>query len=99
MRFSRSCYDKPHRCPGGNGGGIHSAMRDLCDGGYITYGMTREQLEHFEGRYPRAFHFGRCTKCDVIVWPLFTRWFDPGWLLWWASMKVGDMRRWRTFRR
>lgn len=87
MRFSRSNYDKAHRCPGWSGGGWISAEQRRCPSGYITYGITRAEMEHiidghWWAKYPRAYHFGQCTMCDVVVWPLFTRWLDPTWLKW-----------------
>lgn len=83
MRLSRPCYDKPHRCPGWAGGGIHRAKVDRCYNGSIR---TRVPYEGYPGEfhYPgsKKWRFGHCNKCDIVTWPVVTRWLDPGWWKW-----------------
>lgn len=88
MRLSRTCYDKAHRCPGWAGGGIHSAKVSRCPSGSIRTRDMRIGEEDGRrvvyGRYPSEdkWRFGHCTDCDVVTWPVITRWLDPGWLRW-----------------
>ena len=78
-KLSRSCWDKPHRCPGWAGAGWKFPKQDYCDGGYITYGMSKETLASLPAdvKYPRWFHFGQCNKCTVRVLPYWTRKLFP----------------------
>ena len=81
MRFSRTCYDKAHRCPGWAGGGTKSAKADRCDNGSIRVRKLDESgYPGYPGRFKRRF--GRCNKCDVVTWPVITRWLDWGWWRW-----------------
>lgn len=69
MRLSRPCYDKPRRCPGWIGGGWKWPKGDhRCDSGYIDFGWESEWW---------AWHFGRCSVCDVLVLPFNFRFIDP----------------------
>lgn len=84
MRISRPCYDKYHRCPGWNGGGIHSAKVYRCDGGYISYP---------ENRLWKWWRFNRCPKCGVIVLPYATRYLDGSyWVRWKIPRWIGDYK-------
>lgn len=76
IRISRPCYDKYHRCPGWNGGGLRYAKRDRCDGGYVTVDYDKRCW---------TWRSHRCNKCRVIVLPYRVRWFDPSW--WWSSIR------------
>lgn len=93
-RLSRPCYDKPHRCPGWAGGGLKFPKgEDRCENGSIR---TRVPMKGFPGEfeYPATarWHFGHCTKCDVVTWPWITRKIDP---TWWLD-RVRTWRRWRA---
>lgn len=92
MRLSRCCYDKHHRCPGWAGGGTTGAKVELCQSGSIRVNKLDES--GYPG-HPGAFpwRFGHCTKCDVVTWPVVTRWLDPGWWRWeikWFWRRVED---------
>lgn len=74
MRFSRHCYDKPHRCPGWAGGGTHSAKIKRCpNGGYINV--------NYEDRWYK-WKFHHCTDCTVTCWPIVIQELDYGWWGW-----------------
>jgi len=73
MRLSRTCYDKPHRCPGWAGGGWKTARTDRCDNGSI-----RTKNDGYPGEH--RSRFGHCTECNTVTWPVLTRWLDPVWL-------------------
>jgi hypothetical protein len=93
MRFSRPCYDKPHRCPGWAGGGMTSARTDRCDNGRIKVRPRGARERHLAAQpahlidYTKDYfddhpgsnplRFGHCTVCDVVTWPWFTRRLDP----------------------
>lgn len=105
MRLSRPCYDKPHRCPGWAGGGVHFpstrgyAKYGSCDNGSIRTRLRRgdESGDNYPGS--RRWSFGRCTKCDVVTWPVVIRWVDPGWWNWkWIDFKIDLKIAWRRFR-
>lgn len=70
MRISRPCYDKYHRCPGRNGGGMHYAKVQRCERGMLDYP---------QGFWWR-FKFNRCAECKVIVFPWAIRYADWTWL-------------------
>jgi hypothetical protein len=109
MRLSRPCYDKAHRCPGENGGGIHYAKVYRCSGGRITVRRAPmsgvEIIEEAEGWFnphPAAhpLRFGHCDKCDVVTWPYAIRYVDPTnvvseirWLVRKAKWKIEDWRK------
>ncbi len=99
-KLSRPCYDKPHRCPGWAGGGWTYPPTARCVGGYITYGMSREEFaalgELRWRRYPRPFALGQCTQCDVIVLPSWTRKLS---LLWWRRVLWCKFTNWLWWRR
>lgn len=101
-KMSRPCYDKPHRCPGSAGGGMKYAKVIRCEGGYVTFGMSRDKLDalHFDdpeiGRYPRPFALGQCTECDVIVLPFWTRKLSP---FWWRDHLWRKFTNWLWWRR
>lgn len=85
MRLSRPCYDKPHRCPGWAGGGMHYADDSHpCNNGSIR---TRKP-DPYPGEYvypaTAKWRFGHCTKCDVVTWPWALRRLDP---TWWKGMR------------
>lgn len=80
MRLSRHCYDKPHRCPGWNGGGMKFAKESRCDGGHIQIDYT--------SRWKRDWTFHRCDRCDVICWPIVVQWLD--WRHW-----TWQLRHWK----
>lgn len=91
MRFSRPCYDKFHRCPGWNGGGIHSAKITRCEGGYLGL--------HYEKRAWR-WRFTSCPVCGVIVLPYMVRWLDPAyWWRWKRTEWLDAARDYRNERR
>jgi hypothetical protein len=93
LGISRPCYNKFHRCPGGSGGGIHSARVEQCDGGYLG---AHYDAPHWKWRVTR------CPKCDVLVLPYMIRYLDPAYLLKWELTRVpgriGDSRRRRRRR-
>lgn len=91
MYVRRQCYDKPHRCPGWNGGGMRYPrdadqprrwwqQRTRCEGGYL---WARSLSDPW-----RNWRWHRCTRCDVLALPYVTRYFDPAW---WRS----EIRSWR----
>jgi hypothetical protein len=85
VRISRACYDKPRRCPGWAGGGLHYAKVDRCDDGYL-----RGWDEPGRARWPT-----RCPKCKVWVLPYATRWMDPSWwVLWVVPDRYRAVRDW-----
>lgn len=91
MRLSRTCYDKPHRCPGWAGGGWHYAKEDRCENGSIR---VRVPLEGYPGEwdYPNLhkWRFGFCTRCDVRTWPTITKKLDPSyWITRWKISRIG----------
>jgi len=83
MRLSRTCYDRPHRCPGWAGGGWKTARTDRCDNGSI-----RTKNDGYPGEH--RWRFGHCTECNTVTWPVVTRWLDPGWLrwVWWERPRL-----------
>lgn len=88
MRLSRTCYDKAHRCPGWAGGGWRFAKVRRCEGGYTD-------VWDYDGLI-RQWRFASCNKCDVVTWPLVTRWLDPTWLWWYATHRLlWKFRDWR----
>lgn len=84
IRFSRSCYDKPWRCPGWIGGGLrYPKGPHRCNNG---------RIQGWDGRYEHPqWYFHRCDTCNVITWPYVTRWVDP---TWWISMTRVNVGRW-----
>ena len=99
MRFSRPCYDKPHRCPGWAGGGTRSARVDRCENGSVT---TLPKIHETHGYYTVGEHpannwwmFGRCIggvidaegnrsePCGVVTWPYALRWLDWRYVIVW----------------
>lgn len=103
-KLSRPCYDKPHRCPGWAGGAFKYAKVDHCPDGYITFGMSKEELaaldlstdEWAKVRYPRPFALGQCTTCDVVVLPFWTRKLS---LIWWWRESWWTFENWWWWRR
>lgn len=76
MRLSRPCYDKPHRCPGRNGGGMTYPKVYRCEAGFITT-SGRDRYGDARGPAQARWRFGRCNECDVVTWPWVTRRLDP----------------------
>lgn len=102
MRLSRTCYDKSHRCPGWAGGGMHYAKTDRCiDGrvevrpGKIATFVEPDETYVYNTTHPSEspWRFGQCNTCDVVTWPVVTRWLDPAWTLWKIKWQL---RRWRN---
>jgi hypothetical protein len=98
MRFSRPCYDKPHRCAGWAGGGMKYAKVDRCANGHIHVRRGRQVstldgTETYVDDYPASnpWRFGHCDRCDVITWPWATRKLDP---TWW-KYEIRSAIRWR----
>lgn len=88
MRLSRHCYDKPHRCPGWNGGGFkYSTKEDRCNGGHIVI--------NYNSRWSRNWTFHRCDTCDVVCWPIVIQQLDPSyWRHWhWYRTKMWAQER------
>lgn len=100
MRLSRTCYDKAHRCPGWAGGGTKGASVYRCKNGSIRTGEIRIEVEGGRrvvyGGHPaeNKWQFGRCTDCDVVTWPVITRWLDPGWWGWQFKFWKWDIEAW-----
>ncbi len=101
MRLSRPDYDKPHRCPGWSGPGWNlagagwwkvSARTDRCDDGSIRTLTRNDHPGRFGYPGEHRWRFGRCNKCDIVTWPVVTRWLDPTWLKW-AWWERPRMRR------
>lgn len=95
MRLSRTCYDKPHRCPGWAGGGWRFPKTDLCENGSIRVNVVDDPDAAtgwaglaYPGSHP--WRFGRCNKCDVITLPHAFRRLDPGY--WRHSVAVSRLR-------
>jgi hypothetical protein len=89
VRLRRTCYDKPHRCPGWAGGGWRypRPSRDVCDGGSLVATM-------YVGRWWR-WRFHRCPTCGTWAWPPVTKWADPTWLWFVAARPWQRLReRW-----
>lgn len=93
MRFSRPCYDKPHRCPGWVGGGWKGARVNHCpeiwDGdirlrsGYVT-------IDYEKRSWRWKFH--SCLSCHVVTLPLVVRWTD--WRSWWYEIRYFKNNLW-----
>lgn len=92
MRISRLCYDKPHRCPGWAGGGMHYAEVDRCGwhGRVDVYPLDSDGYGHPAAGW-RAFWFGACDSCGVRTLPWFTRKFS---IPWW----IGRFKSWWRYR-
>lgn len=90
FRVSRPCYDKYHRCPGRNGGGLRYAKVIRCKKGLLPY-LTDRKL----GRW----RVNRCPECRVWVLPYVIRYADPSWLGYRAWRLAGDLsyraQRWQ----
>lgn len=86
MYLSRCCYDKPWRCPGWAGGGMHYAAVQRCDGGQLDIYADPSMKKSAHWR------FGRCSRCDVRALPFVTRWVDPAWLAWVCRRMVDRFR-------
>lgn len=82
-RISRPCYDKFHRCPGWNGGGVKFAKRKRCDGGSIRVNWDDPWW---------AWKFWPCEECNVLVLPYHSRKLSILWLLYELKWKI---RNWR----
>lgn len=90
MRISRHCYDKPHRCPGWNGGGAHSAKVHHCESGHI-------QIDYNSKWYKWQFH--RCDRCDVLALPIVVQELDWKWWRWRIEHWIMKFKDWRDDRR
>lgn len=86
MRISRSCWDKPRRCPGWAGAGWNYraalAERTYCHNGSVTF-------PH------RWWSLGVCDECGVRVLPYWTRLLFPTY--YWGMRGIYKMRLlWRV---
>lgn len=74
VRLRRTCYDKPHRCPGWAGGGwrFPKPNRVVCQSGSLR--------TMYAGRWWR-WQFHRHPTCGTVALPPVTKWLDPSW--WW----------------
>lgn len=101
MRFSRPCYDKPHRCPGWAGGGTRSAKKSRCENGSVRTRVAREEIGAGM-KYPAEvpWRFGHCVgsvidkagtrsePCGVVTWPYALRWLDWRYVLLWRLPRL-----------
>lgn len=97
MRLSRPCYDKPHRCPGWAGGGMHSARVYRCTAEVAPGGGTSLRAGYYyeHGLLPWSLRFSYHRPCRTLVLPYVVRWLDPGWWRW----ELRGVRRWCRDRR
>lgn len=94
VRFSRPCYDKPHRCPGWAGGGMkYPRGESRCNNGRIR---TRVEMKEFPGEYEypasTPWRFGHCDTCDVVTWPWALSWPSRTFALRRLRRKCADFR-------
>jgi hypothetical protein len=101
VKLSRANYDKAHRCPSWSGAAFkypRGARRLTCDGGSVYAAPYPGRLPEgvLAGRYLYAhpFRFGHCTRCDITVLPLATRWLDPAYL-WFKLETANNWLPWR----
>lgn len=96
MRISRSCWDKPRRCPGWAGAGWNLQQKWYCRDGNIVFPL-------------RWWGLGVCDECGVRVLPYWTRLLFPDYywgmrgiykmqLLWHVNQIGRWLMRWRVYR-
>lgn len=60
-------------------------------------GPSRCKAGHIQIDWDSRFwtlKFYSCDRCDVVVWPYFTRWADPTWWKFIIKSKIRDIKYW-----
>ncbi|MBG0738801.1 hypothetical protein IV500_05125 [Paeniglutamicibacter antarcticus] len=92
MKFSRSNYDKPHRCPGWSGPAWKSGPGESgCEGGSLAV-QFGDDSDKWERLYKPHWTMYRCVTCGIYVLPSVLKNLDPSWWTFVVGRKISNVK-------